>query len=500
MRVRLGIEPTVQQEELCAAMAPNGARVTCRAGHGVGKTTTEGALIWWHTECFEDSKTFCTAPTADQLYYVLWAELAKVLGKAEKQADRLGLTPEFRLTTMFRLVKDRLYWTGERGDRTWFAQARTARKEKPDALAGRHASDIEVRKLEDGTEEVIELSESGGSLLLVLEEASGIPDEIVQVAEGALSSSKTRLLMVGNPVRNTGFFARSHKEERSSFTSTLHFACSKSPLVSPDYRLKLVKKYGEGSNVVRVRADGEFPKQDDDVLIPIELAEAALERDLSEEPDDGSDLLMGVDVARYGSDRTVILLRRGRRVLEVWIRSLQSTMETAGQVFAIYSSLSPKPRRVCVDGTGLGAGVVDRLKELGVPVSDVVVSEVATLAPVVRTRQTGFSKEARFQRRDALPNRLRDYLWLAARDWLVDSEPSFADIDDKEAASDLAGELASVTYVINSDGKLVVESKDDRKRRLKDADGTGRSPDIADALCLTFAPETSMSVWDRLGA
>jgi hypothetical protein len=97
------------------------------------------------------------------------------------------------------------------------------------------------------------------------------------VAEGALSSHGSRLLMVGNPTKNTGFFARSHKADRDTYT-TLRFRCSDSALVDPHYRPNLVKKYGEGSKVVRVRADGEFPKQDDDVLIPLEHAEAATTR------------------------------------------------------------------------------------------------------------------------------------------------------------------------------------------------------------------------------
>jgi phage terminase large subunit len=401
---------------------------------------------------------------------------------------------------MFRLVRDRFYDVGKPNE--WFAVARTSRKEKPDALQGFHASDILIKTDAAGNEVAVEQSDSGGSIFYLVEEASGVPDEIIEVIEGALSSHRVRLLFVGNPVRNSGFFARSHQQDRASFTA-LHFRCTPrydaagevvergSPLVSADFREKLVRKYGEGSNVVRVRADGEFPSQADDVLISIDLTEAALHRDVP--ADDGADLLMGVDVARYGDDRTVIVLRQGRRVRAVWVRSRQSTMETAGQVKAIYDSLAVRPRRVKVDVGGMGAGVVDRLLEQGLPVDGVDAGSTATLPPIVKTRQSDTTRVAKFDRQDALPKIMRDYLWLQAREWLETEEPCFAEIEEREVREDLAAELASVRYKIGSDGKLVVEPKSEMKKRGL------RSPDLADALNLTFAPDTAASIWDKLG-
>jgi phage terminase large subunit len=121
------------------------------------------------------------------------------------------------------------------------------------------------------------------------------------------SSHGARLVMVGNPLRNTGYFAASHKQHRSEYTA-LHFRSQDSPLVDPSYRSRLVRKFGDGSNVVRVRADGEFPRQDDDVLISLEDAEAALTRaDVVVQPNERR--ILGIDVARYGDDRTVYILR-----------------------------------------------------------------------------------------------------------------------------------------------------------------------------------------------
>jgi phage terminase large subunit len=489
-KVRLGVNPTRQQAQLLDAIAPFGSRVSVRAGHGVGKTTALAIAAIWHLECFDDSKTPCTAPTANQLFQVLWSELAKMMARSDEQADKFRLAPAFRLSNMFRVVQARVY------DRSApmrnFVAARTARKELPDALQGYHATDLQIA---DG-DVAVQRSEDAGSIFYVIEEASGVPDEIVGVIEGALSGKRVRLVMAGNPVRNTGFFARSHMKDRASFTC-LHFRCSDSPLPAPDYRARLARKYGEDSNVVRVRADGEFPKVDDDTLIAFEHAEAALARDLTGE-EDGSDLILGVDVARYGDDRTVLLLRKGRRVLGIWVHAKQGTMETVGCIVLIYNQI-PGIRRIKVDVIGVGAGVVDRLKELKLPVDAVNVSEVATI-PGRRAQSplTINERRVRFDRRDAVPRTMRDYLWCAVKDWLEDDAPSFfeaktsEDRADDDPAEVLAAELCTVKYRLDSDGKLVVESKDDMKRRGL------RSPDVAEALLCTFAPDVTTSVWARL--
>lgn len=450
---RLGMRPTHQQAALLRAVAAPGAKVSVRAGHGVGKSGATSAAIWWMLECFDFPKVPCTAPSAAQLRQVLWSEIAKWSRASDELARKQGLPEALRLGRLFTINQDEVVDNG--APKEWFAVARTARKENPDALQGFHASDVTVS--EDGRS-IISVGE-GGQIFFVVEEASGVDDKIFEVAEGALSSHGARLLMVGNPTRNKGYFARSHRENRAQFTP-LHFSCSDSPLVDENYRINLVRSYGEGSNVVRVRADGEFPKQDDDALIALEHAEAALARD--DASADGK-CILGVDVARFGDDRTVFLLRQGRVVERIEIRAKQDTMQTAGQAMAFWREW--RADAIHVDVVGLGAGVADRLREQGAPVVDVNVAESPP------ERQPG-GVEAR-------ANRLRDHLWLEMAAWLRDDAPAFC---PGQAAQDLAGELSSVTYALNSSGKIVVESKDEMKRRGL------RSPDIADALGLTFAP------------
>lgn len=461
---RLGLRPTQQQADLLNAIAPAGAKVSCRAGHGVGKSASVSGILWWHLECFDYPRIPCTAPTSSQLHDVLWAEATKWSRRSDEVSKKNGLPPELWLTNLFKITQDRIMEVGSPAE--WYAVARTSRKENPDALQGFHSSDVEIS--DDGST-AVQRGEAGGSILFLIEEASGVPDEVFQVAEGALSSHGARLLMVGNPTKNTGFFARSHRQDRGSYT-TLHFACSDSPLVDPSYRENLVKKYGEGSNIVRVRADGEFPKQDDDVLISLEDAEAALDR---EDGRAGEDRRLGVDVARFGSDRSVYTLRTGSRLEYIEVRAKEDTMQTAARA----KQLSEKLRAdaVYVDTCGVGAGVYDKLKMDGVNVVSVNVAEAAP--------NRSANKE------DAQGRLLRDYLWLEVANWLKNEEPSFAGCE-RDLAEDMAGELASVKFKLDGAGRIVVEGKDDMRRRL------GRSPDLADSLALTFAPKIGFGLID----
>ena len=459
VRERLGMKPTWQQRKILEAIADPGAKVTVRSGHGIGKSGAASGAILWFLETRDHPKIPCTSPTSSQLKDVLWAEIAKWIRRADTISARRGDHPRLWLSRMFKVTNDRIYDPSAKGE--WFAVARTSGKDNPDALQGFHASDLEVS--EDGRE-AVQLGDSDGHIMFVVDEASGVFDEVFQVAEGALSSHGSRLLMLGNPTRNTGYFADSHKKNRGEFTA-LHFRSSDSPLVAPDYRDKLVRKWGEGSNIVRVRADGEFPRQDDDALIALEMAEQALDREPHR--DAYADIRVGVDVARFGDDRTVYVVRQGADLLHIEVHAKEDTMTTAGRAKRLRKKY--KARAIYPDVTGLGAGVADRLREVGEPVVEV---NFAAKAPARRRGDD-----------EAQGRKMRDYLWLEMADWVKNAEPSFH-LVGRDLAEDLVGELVSVKYKIDSDGRVVVESKDD----LKSPKRLGFSPDIADALACTFCP------------
>jgi hypothetical protein len=466
---RLGMTATHQQRELLNAIKEPGAKVTARSGHGTGKSAALATAIWWKLECFDFSKVPCTAPSAVQLRDILWAEIAKWYRHSLEVSRAWGMPPEFWLSALFEITQDKISARG--APKEWFAVARTARPEQPDALQGFHASDITIS--EDGRTIVVDevgVDTHKGQIMFVIEEAGGVHDKIFEVAEGALSSPNAALLMGGNPTRSTGYFAASHKQNRGEFT-TLHFKSSDSPLVSPDYRPGLVRKFGEGSNVVRVRADGEFPRTDDDTLISLDAVEAAIQRGHIDEISPG-DRRLGVDVARYGDDRTVFVLRDGPNVEHIRVEAKIDTSRCTGIIVNLIRKWHANSVHLDISG-GLGAGPYDRLREMQragkLPEGLVLVGvNVAEKAP----HRTGLDT-------DHQPFRLRDYIWLEMANWINTGEPSFAEIP-RDAADDLAGELCSVRYAIDSAGRLVIESKDVMKRRGL------RSCDLADALGTTF--------------
>jgi hypothetical protein len=446
VRQRFGVEPSWQQRQILDAILPPGAKVSVRSGHLTGKSSSASWIIYWFLETHDYAKIPCTAPTAHQLADVLWGELRKWQRAADDASARRGDPPYLWLSHLFTLKMDSLY---DPGARDWAALARTARPENPDALQGFHAE----------------------HLLYVLDEASGIPETIFEVAEGAIAGKHNRLLMLGNPTKTSGTFYQSHHKDRGAYT-TIHLRSSEStlPTADPDYRARLVRKWGEDSNVVRVRADGEFPKQEDDILIALELTEPCTTR---ERVAGVGPRKLGVDVARFGADRTALVLRQGRVVDHIAIYARQDTMVTVGRVVSVLEAWQVD--EIDVDVIGLGAGVYDRLAELkaqGKITARVVAVNVSNDPPVQPRKG------------EPRPRLMRDYLWLEMARWLREEEPVFR-ADEREACEDLAGELASVRYRLDSDGCIVVEDKDGMKRRL------GHSPDLADGLGCTFCPESA---------
>jgi hypothetical protein len=313
-----------------------------------------------------------------------------------------------------------------------FAAARTSRREQPDALQGFHSE----------------------HLLFLCDEASGIDDIVFEVAAGAMSTKGSKLILTGNPTRTLGYFYRSHQS--GSGFKRMHVPCSRSTRVSQDYLDYMAKAFGATSNIYRVRVLGEFPTAADDTLISLELAESASVRDLAVMP---IGAVWGCDVARFGDDSSCLVKRFSRGVIEdpiIW--NQLDTMQLTGAIANEYRKTpeAEKPDSIYVDVIGVGGGVVDRLFELGLPVVPVNVSE-----------RPAFSTDT--------VNRLRDELWWSALTWLEGRDVKIP------AHERLIGELTVPRKMFSSSGKLRIESKDElRARGVK-------SPDVADAFCLTFA-------------
>jgi hypothetical protein len=427
-------------EEVADARVNGRRRFTVRAGHGVGKTTVEAWIIIWALLFLRPCKVPITANSQDQLRDVVWTEVAlwhrklppflKDMIDVQAETIRIRHDPEAA-----------------------FAVARTARPEKPEALQGFHSD----------------------NLVFVIEEASGIDDVIFQVASGALSSEDSWVFMFANPTRTSGYFYNSHNGPGRHQWRRFHVPCSNSSRVKPSYAEEIARDYGEQSNVFKVRVLGEFPISEDNAVIALGLVEAAIDRPVS--PSDVG-VVWGLDVARFGDDTTCLAKRRGNVLLEPTMEWRKTDlMQSVGRIVREYheTPLGARPGAINVDVIGLGAGVVDRLKELGLPVRGINVGE----SPA--------TDDGRFMR-------LRDELWWRAREWFTSLDCTIPRDEH------LIDELVGPTYKYESTGKIRVESKDDMKKR-----GI-KSPNRADAFCLTLAggdlvgavyrPETSIAAYD----
>lgn len=413
----LGATPTDQQWEASRQLVER-RRVSIRSGHGTGKSTFFAWTALWFMCCYFPCKIPCTAPTGHQLSDVLWAELAMW---HRKLCDRI---PE--LGAEFDWASEK--FTLKSNPSESFAVARTSRPERPEALQGFHSE----------------------NLLFLIDEASGVPEEVFQVAEGALSTEGAFVVMAANPTRMEGYFYDSHHKMRDRWAA-LHWNGEDSPLVSKDYVEDMARKYGAESAIYRIRVKGDFAGNPDGV-IPLDIIESAIGRNVGV----FGPIVWGVDVARFGEDRTALAKRQGNTLLEKlkWWTG-KDTMQVAGIIKAEYEATRQKPEVIRVDVIGLGAGVVDRLKEMGLPVQGVNVAE----SPSVQDQY----------------NRLRDELWFRGREWFAGRDVC---VPNDES---LIAELTLPTYKVLSTGKKQVESKEELKKR-----GV-TSPDLADAFLLTFA-------------
>lgn len=392
-------------------------RHSIRAGHGVGKGVILAILALWFPLTHYDAKAVLTANSQDQLRDNNWPEIKKWA----------ALIPE-ALRNKIQIDEERLYVKA--APEMAFVVRRTASKSNPEALQGIHAKHV----------------------LYLVDEASGIADIVFEVAQGSLSTKGAMACLFSNPTRSNGFFYDTQTKLRK-FWRTMVVNCEEVPRARGHIQ-EVIDTYGRDSNKYRVRVMGEFPKAADDTVIPLELVEAARGRDVQPR---NVKPVWGVDVGRFGDDSSALAKRKGNVLLEPvkeWLG--KDTMQLVGLIVNDWQKTDEdeRPSKIMVDVIGIGSGVVDRLKELGLPVQGVNVGESA-------------STDEKFTRQ-------RDELWWKGREW-------FSARDCRIPGDEgLIAELTAPTYDFASNGKTVVESKKDmRKRGLK-------SPNKADAFLLTF--------------
>ena len=416
-------EPWSKQAEILLSVRDH-TRTAVRSCHGAGKTAIAARCVLWFLAVHPNSRVISTAPTGSQVRQLLWREIR--LGY--QAAD--GFMGGELFDTRLELGAD------------WFALGLST--DTPERFQGHHAE----------------------HLLLVVDEASGVDERIFEAAAGSLTSPGARCLLIGNPTRTSGEFFSAFHAARGFYSpiaipadSTPAFTGERVPrdvlrrLVSREWVTDHTAKWGEGSPLYQVRIKAEFPSQSDDAVVALGDLEGAQGREL----EGGWPLVVSCDVARFGSDQTVIAVRRGNVLRLARSYGGKDTMQTVGEITRLARELQREHGRkptIIVDDAGVGGGVTDRLKEL-------------------REFKVYAYNSARSAAHPAeYPNR-RSEDWFALAELLPE-----IDLDGDE---DLAADLLAPRYSLDSQGRRVVEPKAETKRRIR------RSPDRGDAAVMAFA-------------
>jgi hypothetical protein len=426
-----GLDPW--QRRLLRDFGKGERRISVRSCHGPGKTATVSWCVLYMLIFRFPQKTVATAPTRGQLFDALFAEVMTWFRHLPQE-----------LQDMYTHKSDRIELSTH-PDESFFS-ARTARRESPEALQGVHSPNV----------------------LLLGDEASGVEEAIFEAAVGSMSGDNATTILTSNPTKTSGYFFKT-QTTMADMWKTYHISADDSARVTDDFKLQVARTYGEDSSAYRVRVLGEFPKADDDTIIPFELVTSAQQRDIVELAD--ASRVWGLDVARFGDDSSVLCERTPRTVQFMEEYRNLDLMALTGRVKARWDgcTLSQRPDLILVDSIGLGAGVVDRLRELELPARAINVSESASMA-------------------DAYIN-LRAELWFKAREWLEDRSCHLPPEYEQ-----LCAELVIPHYEFTSSGKIKAESKADMKKRGH------KSPNFADAFILTFASNALVARQGRRGS
>ena len=401
-------------------------RESISSGRGIGKSALVSWLTIWMLSTRIGSTTIISANSEAQLRSVTWAEITKWLAMSlnshwfEVSATRL--MPAKWLTE---LVERDL----KKGTRYWGVEGRLWSAENPDAYAGVHNYD---------------------GVMVIFDEASGIDDAIWAVTSGFFTeNTPNRFWMAfSNPRRNTGYFYETHHSKREFWRTKVVDARTVEGTDKQVYQ-QIIDEYGPDSSQAHVEVYGEFPNAGDDQFISSGVVDEAMAREKYK--DLSAPIIIGVDPARFGADATVIAIRQGRDIVRIDRHRGDDTMTVVGHIIEAIEEF--KPALVVIDEGGLGAGIVDRLKELRYKI-----------------------KGVNFGNKSAQPimyGNKRAEMWGKMKEWLKSASIP----KDRFLKTDLISPMMKP----DSRGTIFLESKKDMKAR-----GLA-SPDAADAICVTFA-------------
>ena len=423
-----GEQPWDRQREIMLSVRDR-RRTSVPSGFATGKTWIAAVTVLWFLFCFRCSVVITTAPTWRQVENVLWAEIRRLHRGSKNVLGGEVLRTQIKI------------------DDNWFALGMST--DDPTRFQGFHAEHV----------------------LLVFDEAAGISRGVWDAAEGQMTSEHSRWLAIGNPVAPSGPFYDACKSE---LWHTIPISCLDTPnlqqgtvvypkLVTAQWVADRKTEWGEASPLYMSRVLGQFPTTSEHGLVPLTwILESNKIADTTDAPKAPRDeCRIGVDIARFGADATVFLLRKGNRISAIEEHHQLSLTESTGKLIHFVEKHMVPWQNVYVDVIGIGSGVVDRLRE-----QDRCVTPVNFGAGSVKpVRYTNARADCYWGLRDALRPDSPDQLQIPAE------------------FGRLCAELAAIEWSVDSSGKILIERKEAVKKRI------GRSPDHADALALTYSPK-----------
>jgi len=387
--------------------------IAVSSGHGIGKTALISWIILWFISTRPHPQIVVTANTKSQLESKTWRELAKWQGHFA-----FGELFEWSATS-FKLKEHK---------ETWFATAIPWSEHNSEAFAGTHEKYV----------------------LIIFDEASKIADTIWEVAEGAMTTPGAIWIAFGNPTQNTGRFRECFGRFRHRW-KTWQIDSRTAKMADKTKIQEWVDDYGEDSDFVRIRVRGVFPRASAMQFIPGDIVDAAAKKAHKEQDYRFAPVVIGVDMARYGDDQSVIFIRQGLQHIFMERHREIDTQTMASRVGLLQDEY--KAEAIFVDA-GYGQGVIDRLRALGRQCMEIYFGSKA-------------ADDSQYANK-------RAEMWGRVKDWL---KAGGAIPDDQELKADLIGP----EYGFDSKDRILLEKKEDMKKR-----GIA-SPDAADALALTFA-------------
>jgi len=405
-------------------------RISTTSGHGIGKSCSTSLIVIWRLFCHFNAQVACTAPTSRQLFDVLWKEISLWIKRMPE-----GWHSKFDCqSTYIRMTES---------PSTWFASAKTAKKDSTEALAGVH----------------------GEHVMVLADEASGVPHEVFNTMEGSLTEKDIFVLLFSNPTRLSGYFYESHNHPKlKKRWQRFQYSNIDSPIVRDDYNQDIIDQHGRNSDEYRIRVLGQFPKEDmvdDQGYAPILKKADIKEIDLppSQIPEWIGTPRMGVDPAGGGTDEAIWVIRDNFKAI-IAKRSKKSTKEQIARITRQLAHIHKvQPENIFLDSFGVGSDSAVELARDNFRINDVNVGD-ACLTDDAKNLYLNRRAENFWRLRKAFKSGFslyRDKIWK--------------------------DEVTFIPYRRNTRNRIQIMPKKDIRKNY------GRSPDSFDALMMTFSTD-----------